>query len=891
NFWISGTGRTDTALQSPLIDTPTAVALALGTTNATAINLNQNTVIAAAKTLTVTSGSTTLTGASTGDALTVSNSTSLGNVAVFKSNATAVATIANGGAATFQNSTDSTAAFRVLSSGGNSLFSVDATNGGAATLLGANSGEIGSWSTGTNTLTAARSFAATATANGYVYVIGGNDTSAVAQTTVYYSRLNTDGSVGTWTTAAYALPAARVGATAIAYNGYLYVFGGENGSGAEQTTAYFARINSDGSIGSWYTTTALTAARRGGSVITSNGYMYYIGGQDSTNTAVDTIYYSKINSDGTLGSWTTNATALTGKRYMPQTVIANGFVYVTGGTDETGARRSTVYYGSLSSTGAIASWSTAANAMPGVRAEGSAVIANGYIYTYGGRNGSVYLTSVYYSKLAADGTPGVWATAVNSLPLLRGGGSSIIANGYMYMIGGYNGTTATNTVYYSSVARVQIGGSLDLVGLQGQNLSSGGDTGQGSTGGSLTAGNGTFVGSLQVQGMTNLSQGLTVNGITMLTGDTYITGSLSLSSEIAAYEGFENVTFPPSGGTGTWTTGGNANWSRSTASSQEGAASAASGTITDSQSSWLDVNYTFAQSGTLTFSWKVSSEYNYDFLVVCVDKDSTCANNTDYTNRISGNMDWQQITIPITAGAHSIRWLYGKDSTTTVGSDKGWIDNVRFNGGAGKIVGNGINFNPTSGYNVTIGTPDSVAALLVLDEKNSSGGDPLGSGANGGMYYNSYSGYNSFRCFEAGAWHNCEGGSLGYAAVTASQGSIGASQVDLTGFTTTISVPANRILRISVEVSFASTVAGDAPGIAIYQDASQVYTCNIHLVKANEGDTMKCDFILDPSAAGSHTFKVRGYRAGGSGTISTNVSPGGAGYIMVEDIGVTATPQ
>jgi hypothetical protein len=45
NFWISGTGRTDTALQSPLFDTPTAAALNIGTTNATSINLRKNTNI------------------------------------------------------------------------------------------------------------------------------------------------------------------------------------------------------------------------------------------------------------------------------------------------------------------------------------------------------------------------------------------------------------------------------------------------------------------------------------------------------------------------------------------------------------------------------------------------------------------------------------------------------------------------------------------------------------------------------------------------------------------------------------------------------------------------------------------------------------------------------
>jgi parallel beta-helix repeat protein len=58
NFWISGIGRADTALQAPTFDTATAVALNIGTTNATGINLNQNTTLAAGKSLTITGGAT-----------------------------------------------------------------------------------------------------------------------------------------------------------------------------------------------------------------------------------------------------------------------------------------------------------------------------------------------------------------------------------------------------------------------------------------------------------------------------------------------------------------------------------------------------------------------------------------------------------------------------------------------------------------------------------------------------------------------------------------------------------------------------------------------------------------------------------------------------------------
>ena len=49
DFRISGIGRANTSLQTPLLDTATATALDIGTTNATGINLNQNTTVAAGK--------------------------------------------------------------------------------------------------------------------------------------------------------------------------------------------------------------------------------------------------------------------------------------------------------------------------------------------------------------------------------------------------------------------------------------------------------------------------------------------------------------------------------------------------------------------------------------------------------------------------------------------------------------------------------------------------------------------------------------------------------------------------------------------------------------------------------------------------------------------------
>ncbi|MDB5169532.1 MAG: hypothetical protein JWO41_888, partial [Candidatus Saccharibacteria bacterium] len=101
----------------------------------TAISLNTDTTVAAANDFTVTSGLTSLTGATSGDALNVSNSTSSGNIAVFKSNVTTVMTINSTGAVTNTNSTNSTAAWQVQNSSGVNLIQVDTASNNTNNLV------------------------------------------------------------------------------------------------------------------------------------------------------------------------------------------------------------------------------------------------------------------------------------------------------------------------------------------------------------------------------------------------------------------------------------------------------------------------------------------------------------------------------------------------------------------------------------------------------------------------------------------------------------------------------------------------------------------------------------------------------------------------------------
>jgi hypothetical protein len=118
-----------------------------------------------------------------------------------------------------------------------------------------------------------------------------------------------------------------------------------------------------------------------------------------------------------------------------------------------------------------------------------------------------------------------------------------------------------------------------------------------------------------------------------------------------------------------FTTGGDRTWAGQTAVSWYGGSSAQSGALGGNQSAWLQT--TVVGPGTLSFTWKVSSEADFDFLEVFVDE-------VLQPGSISGEVDWQQKDISIPAGSRTIKWVYSKDAYVGMGSDCGWVDKVSF---------------------------------------------------------------------------------------------------------------------------------------------------------------------------------------------------------------------
>jgi hypothetical protein len=278
---------------------------------------------------------------------------------------------------------------------------------------------------------------------------------------------------------AYNLPQSRRGHSMIAYNGYLYVLGGVDGSGNRTSTVYIAKLGANGEPQLWHPTdtnkdnweywyqdTGLNGgtAKSYFSAVAYNNRLYILGGQTNASSGgVNTSEYADIKPNGTLGSWTTG-TALPSVRHSHTTHMYNDVLYLVGGNSN-GTLQNTLNYVKINADGSMNSWQSAANFTTARSTWGGSysTIWGAYIYLSGGCtavNGSGYCTSyandTQIGSINADGSVSGWRS-VTGLLNSRVGYNMIAWQGGLYRLGGCTEQSTSNGVCLSTLADVDYG--------------------------------------------------------------------------------------------------------------------------------------------------------------------------------------------------------------------------------------------------------------------------------------------------------------------------------------------------------------------------------------------------------------------------------------------------
>ncbi|MDD5693215.1 MAG: hypothetical protein PHU86_01970, partial [Patescibacteria group bacterium] len=299
--------------------------------------------------------------------------------------------------------------------------------------------------------------------NGYIYVLGGYGYGSGWDDyldTVRYAKINEDGTVGDWTTSPNLLNKARAYHSSAVYNGYLYLVGGFDNNN-DYSDVEYAKINSDGSIGTWAIATNELSSYRGYQAsLAYNGYLYVIGGYDGTSDTNIIEYAALDPDDGSVGTFSLAANTFVGGREELVAFVYNDFLYITGGYGSISPDPTVYYSDTQYSTinfldGSLGVWTTSSMALPYPVSYSTVAVSGNKIYLVGGERDDTHnkITNVFYTIVGPDHEITAWQdTGSNiSTPVVDQWGG--VWNGYVYVVGGYtsNSYTGIPDVQYAQI--------------------------------------------------------------------------------------------------------------------------------------------------------------------------------------------------------------------------------------------------------------------------------------------------------------------------------------------------------------------------------------------------------------------------------------------------------
>lgn len=278
-----------------------------------------------------------------------------------------------------------------------------------------------------------------------VYVTGGADGALSPRTAVRYSEIDATGQFSAWTDG-QSLPAARAfhgAALATPFNalvdtlqaGQLYVIGGIDDTGAPTTTVYHSSVELDRTNPTWNEVTPLPAPLHSMGAVVFRSWLYVAGGAGAGNAPSDAVYRARIEEDGSLGTWEAQQSLPTPVAYAPLAQSA-GVLYVAGGETAavapgdatlTGTRSSTIVYTQLDlRTGELpdAPWTVNASTLIKDRSAHTAVAAGGWMLVSGGLyNGSSSSSTEHsYATINSNGSLSSFSGATGSQTIAAAGG-------------------------------------------------------------------------------------------------------------------------------------------------------------------------------------------------------------------------------------------------------------------------------------------------------------------------------------------------------------------------------------------------------------------------------------------------------------------------------------
>lgn len=313
--------------------------------------------------------------------------------------------------------------------------------------------------------------------NNRLYVLGGNTSSTVMTDNIICADIREDGSLGAWVFAGKLPQVYKDFAVAITKN-KVYLIGGNTSASA--VTSISNVYSTNFTFTKWNTEASLPTAFSQGSCVVIRDMLYIIGCY--TTVAVRNIYYAYIDEEGDIGSYVLSSIQTPSAVSNMELAVIGNKLHACGGLRSSGAHANFSYYTDFLTTSINYNYSynevynsvgfgapdqfqsefnynsnaglnfSAYATLPVAMYNLSTFVTNNYVYVVAGATTLANANSinVYRYPINADGTLGS-STTINGPTNLTMTGA-ILCNKTIYLIGGYNGTSALNTIYKSTIA-------------------------------------------------------------------------------------------------------------------------------------------------------------------------------------------------------------------------------------------------------------------------------------------------------------------------------------------------------------------------------------------------------------------------------------------------------
>jgi len=243
----------------------------------------------------------------------------------------------------------------------------------------------------------------------------------------------------------------------VAVGDYLYVIGGNMEPDVYTRTVVKARINSDGTLGSWEKTTPLPESLSyiHNTTLSLNNVIYVVQGLQGDRTeAKKTIFWTKPRGDGNLEDWQESSPCPTEGVNCSVAVATPGYIHLIGGSAGSGKAVSRVWSIRLDPGGAVMEW-VQGPALPAPLWYHCGGLADGKVWIWGGLTGSSPNSVndiVYMAPVQETGTLGPWQDSGSKLNQPFYSSASTVLGDYLVSFcPRYKAASVSGDIWYANV--------------------------------------------------------------------------------------------------------------------------------------------------------------------------------------------------------------------------------------------------------------------------------------------------------------------------------------------------------------------------------------------------------------------------------------------------------